>query len=142
MSTIECMRSYSTKWREEQSFIPNHTSCVKMLSKYESSLPPAWEQINAKVNSHSKWREEQSFILINTHLVLECDQNMKVTYHLSTSECTSSHSSKWREELSFILNHPSCVRMLTKHESNLPSEHKWMHEVTQKQVERRATIHS
>ena len=35
---------------------------------------------------------------------------MKVTYHLSTSECTSSHSSKWRKEQPFILNHTPHVR--------------------------------
>ena len=52
---------------------------------------------------------------------------MKVTYRLNKS----SHSSKWKKEQPFILNRTSCVRMLTKCESNLPAEHKF----TQLEVE-------
>ena len=103
LSTSECMSSHSTKWREEQAFIYNHTSCVRMLTKYENNVLAAWTKGNAEVNSHSR---------------------------------------KWREEQAFIINHTSCIRTLTKYESNLPSEYKWMHEFTQHQVERRATIHS
>jgi len=56
---------------------------------------------------------------------------MKVTYRLSTSECTSSHSSKWRKKQPFILNRTSCVRMSTEYKNNLLPEHKWMHKLTQ-----------
>ena len=73
---------------------------------------------------HTAASGEKSFILIITHLVLECEQNMKVTYHLSTIECMRSHSSKWREEHPFILNHTSCIRVLIKYESNLHPEDK------------------
>ena len=38
LSTSECMSSHSNKWREEQPFILNHTSFIRMLTKYENGL--------------------------------------------------------------------------------------------------------
>ena len=40
LSTSECMSSHSSKWREEQPFILDHTYCVEIQTKYESNLPP------------------------------------------------------------------------------------------------------
>ena len=188
LSTSECMSSHNSKWRKEQSFIFNHTYCVRISTKYDGNwhTEHKWMheftqqyldksshsfihldksshsflithlvfnyQPNIKlthilstsecISSHSsKWRKEQPFILI-ADLVLECYTKRKVAYSLNTSDCMSSHSSKWREEQSYILNRRSCVRMLTKYKSNLPTEYKWMYEFTQQQVEKRATIHS
>ena len=95
--------------------------------------------MNAQFHTaESEEKSNHSFLI--THLVLECLPNMKVTYLLNTSECTSSHSSKWRKEQSFILSHTSSVRMLYKYESNLPPEHKIMHKFTQQQVEKRTFL--
>ena len=65
--------------------------------------------------------------------------NITITYFLSTMECMSSHSSKWRKEQPFVQIHISFNRMLTKYESNLQSQQKWMHEFTQQQVEKKKT---
>ena len=119
----ECTSSHSSKWRKEQSFIVNHMSCVRLLTKYESNLPPEHKCMNAQVHTAASGEKRKDSFFI-PYLVFECEPNMKVTYQLSTSECTSSQSRKWRKEQSFILNHKCCVRMLTKHESNLPTEHK------------------
>ena len=56
---------------------------------------------------------------------------------LAKYESKLSHSSKYRKVQPFILNHTFCVRMLTKYEGNLPTEHKWMHKVTQQEVEKK-----
>ena len=39
LSTSECTSLHSSKWRKEP-FILNHTSCIRMLTIYESNLPP------------------------------------------------------------------------------------------------------
>ena len=79
--------------------------------------------MNSLVHTAASGEENNDSFLI-THLVVECYPNMKVTYSLSTSECMSSHSSKLKKEKSFNLDCRSCVRMLTKYESNLLAEHK------------------
>ena len=66
---------------------------------------------NASVHTATSGEKTIHSFLI-THLVLECWPTMTVTYMLSTSECTGSHSSKWRKKQPFILNHTSFVRNL------------------------------
>ena len=78
--------------------------------------------MNALVHTAASGEKSNHTFLI-ADLVLECYPKRKVTYSLSTSECMSSHS-KWKKEQPFILNRRSCVRMLSKEESNLPTEHK------------------
>ena len=124
LSTSECISSHSSKWRKEQPFIFNHTSCVRMVSKYNMKVTYRLSTSECMSSHSSKWRKEQPFILNHTSCVGECYQKRKVTYRLSTSECMSSHSGKWRKEQPCILNRRSCVRMLSKEESNLPTEHK------------------
>ena len=53
---------------------------------------------------------------------------MKVTYLLSTIECTISNAASAEKSHHY---HTSCVRMLTKYESNLHAEQKF----TQLEVE-------
>ena len=77
--------------------------------------------MNALVHTASGEKSNQAFLIAD--LVLECYPKRKVTYRLNTSECISSHS-KWRKEQPSILNRRSRVRMLSKEESNLPTEHK------------------
>ena len=79
--------------------------------------------MNALVHTAASGEKSNHSFLI-ADLVLECYPKRKVTYQLSTSECISSHSSKWRKEQPYILNRRSCVRMLSKEESNLLAEHK------------------
>ena len=98
------------------------------------------------MSSHSsKWREKQSFNLNHTScvrmLLTKHESNLLPAWTQGNAE-VNSHSSKWREEQSIILNHTSCVRMITKYESKLHSEYKWMHEFTHQQGERRAIIDS
>ena len=126
LSTSECMSSHSRK--SNHSFLITHLAleCEPNI-KVTYSLRA---QVNAWVHTTASGEESNCSILI-THLVLECEPNRKITYFLSTSECMSSYSSKWRKEQSIIFNHTSCVRMLTKYQSNLQTEYKWMHEFTQ-----------
>ena len=139
LSTRECISWHSSKWRKEQPFLITHH--VRMITKNESSTHLLHEhKWMYKFTQQQVKKSNHSFLI--TQIVLECEPNIKVTYFLSTSECMSSRSSKWRKEQSFILNHASCVRMWTKYESNLLPEHKWMHEFTQQEVEKRAIIHS
>ena len=79
--------------------------------------------MNAGVHTAASGEKGNHTFLI-ADLVLECYPKSKVTYILSTSECMSSHSNKWRKEQPYILNRRSCVRMLSKEESNLQAEHK------------------
>ena len=72
LSTSECMSSHSSKWREEESFILNHTTFVRMLTKYETYRLSTSEYMSLH---SSKWREEHSFILNHT----SCDK--KLTKH-------------------------------------------------------------
>ena len=67
LSTSECMSSHSSKWRKYQPYILNHTSCVRMLSKYEITYILSTGEC---MSSHSsKWRQEQSFTLNQTSRV-------------------------------------------------------------------------
>ena len=68
LSTSECTSSHSSKWRKEQPFI-NLTSCVKMLTKYESNLHTEYMQVNAQV--HTAASGEKSNHSLITHLVLK-----------------------------------------------------------------------
>ena len=71
--------------------------------------------MNAHVHTAASG-EKNNQLFLTAHLVLEY---VKVTYTLSKSEHTSSHSSKWRKEQFFILNHITVfyVKMLAKYES-------------------------
>ena len=97
--------------RKEQPFILNHTSCVRMIKEtyllcMDSYFMTGYRMMQLK-RKNSKFSADKTSLFI--------------------CECTSSHSSKWRKEQPFLLNHTSTVRMLTKYESNLHTDHKWMH---------------
>jgi len=81
--------------------------------------------VNTQVHTEgSAWGKDNYSFLI-THLILT-----KETYHLSTSECTCSHSSKRKRATIHFYSYKSCVKMLTRNESNLPAEHKQIHKST------------
>ena len=105
LSTSECTSLHNSKWRKEQPFILNHTSCVRMLSKYENKLPAEDKWMHQLTQQQVE--KKHSFLI--THLVFKCQPNMKVTYQLNTIDWTNSHSRKWRKEQPFICNHTSCV---------------------------------
>ena len=142
LSTCKCTSSRMQQQVEkEQPFIVNHTSCVRMFTKYENDLHTnkwmhkfaqqqvekratnsysyshilwkcwqnmkltRWAQVNAQVHKAASG-EKRNHSFLTTHPVLQCQPNMNVTYILSTSECTSSHSSKWRKNNhSFSITH-------------------------------------
>ena len=79
--------------------------------------------MNAQVHTAASG-EKTIHSFLNTHLALGYLQNMKVAYLLRTMQMARSHNSKWRKVQPLIFNATSCVRMLTKYESNLPTENK------------------
>ena len=105
LSTSKHISLHSSKWKKEQPFIPNHTSCVRMLSKNKSNFNYLLSTSECTSSHSSKWRKERPFILNPTFCVSMLSKyKSNFNYLLSTSECTSSQSSKWRKEQPFILS--------------------------------------
>ena len=63
LSTSECKSLHSSEWRKEQPFILNHTSCVRMVSKYNMKVTYSLSASECMSSHSSKWRKEQPYIL-------------------------------------------------------------------------------
>ena len=107
----------------------NHTSCVWKLTKYEINLQAVRKQMH-KFTCTAASGEKSNHSLLITHLVFECQPNMKVTYGLSTSEWTIFSQQQVEKRETNYFNHTSCVWKLTKYEINLQAVRKQMHKFT------------
>ena len=65
----------------------------------------------------------------------QANNSLVATSYANTSRIRVQAQAKFTKHAStkqpYILNHTFCITILTKYESNLQAEHKWMHEFTQ-----------
>ena len=60
--------THSSKWRREQTFILNHTSCFRMLCKYESNL------LAVLIHKFTQQQVEKTKKLHTKHFTLQHEQ--------------------------------------------------------------------